>query len=193
LAIVQPREQRWQALLERMATGDQTALAVFYDATSTTVHALVGRIVKDAAVAEEVTGDVYLQAWSHAARFDAERGSPLTWLMAIARTRAIDRVRVGVAWRAAQAPLEAGLQVPCGRLGPEDAYSTRERRAHVQAALADLPAEQRTALELAYYEGLSHTEIAERLDQPLGTVKTRIRLAMNKLRDALASIEGRLQ
>jgi RNA polymerase sigma-70 factor (ECF subfamily) len=193
LSIVRPREERWQTLLECMAQGDQAALAAFYDATVTTVHALVGRIVQDASVADEVTADVYHQAWLHAGRFDPSRGTPLAWLLAIGRSRAIDRIRVGTAWRAARAPLDDGMQVPCGLPGPEDAYATRERRSQVQAALEHLSREQRVAIELAYYEGLSHSEIAVRLDAPLGTVKTRIRLGMTKLRDTLATIEGTLQ
>jgi RNA polymerase sigma-70 factor (ECF subfamily) len=133
---------------------------------------------------------VYLQAWQQSARFDAERGSALAWLLAIARTRAIDRIRVGVVARATLEPVERAAQVPCGRPGPEDTCSADERRRHVRAALEGLPPEQRETVELAYFDGLSHGEIAARLDQPLGTVKTRIRLAMTKLRDALSAVGG---
>jgi RNA polymerase sigma-70 factor (ECF subfamily) len=159
-----------------MAEGDASALASLYDATAAAVHALVRRIVHDEAMAEEVTGDVFLQAWQQAARYQAVRGSALAWLLSIARTRAIDRTRVGRAWRRAEEPLARAMELPCGRPGPEDAYSAYERRRRMQ----------REAVELAYYGGLSHGEIAERLGEPLGTVKTRIRLAMTKLRDALA-------
>jgi RNA polymerase sigma-70 factor (ECF subfamily) len=188
LATAQPRDERWDVLVAGMARGDQRALASLYDATAAPVHSLVTRIVKDDAMAEEVTGDVYLQAWQQAARYDAARGSALAWLLAIARTRAIDRIRVGVAARATVEPVERAAHVPSGRPGPEDTCSAEERRRHVRAALDGLPPEQREAVELAYFDGLSHGEIAARLAQPLGTVKTRIRLAMTKLRDALSPI-----
>ena len=187
----QPPDQRWDRLVQRMAGGDHDALASLYDTTCGPVLALVGRIVKDDATAEEVTGDVYVQAWQQAARFDASRGGVLAWLLAIARTRAIDRVRVGVVARETRDPVERAVHVPCGRPGPEDACAVDQRRRHVRAALAVLPREQREAIELAYYDGLSHTEIADRLEQPLGTVKTRIRLAMTKLRDTLSTLEAR--
>jgi len=188
----QPPDQRWDRLVQRMAGGDHDALAALYDATCGPVLAIVGRIVKDDATAEEVTGDVYVQAWQQAARFDASRGGVLAWLLAIARTRAIDRVRVGVVARETREPVERAAHVPCGRPGPEDACAVDQRRRHVRAALAILPLEQREAIELAYYDGLSHSEIADRLEQPLGTVKTRIRLAMTKLRDTLSLLEERV-
>ena len=188
LATVQARDERWDVFVYGMARGDHAALASLYDATAAPVHALVGRIVKDDAVAEEVTGDVYLQAWRQASRYDANRGTTLTWLLAIARTRAIDRLRVGATLRGMEEPVERAMHVPCSRPGPEDTCSADERRRIVRAALDALPAEQRDAVELAYYDGLSHTEIATRLEEPLGTVKTRIRLAMTKLRDALSAV-----
>ena len=187
LPTAEALENRHDALVGRMAQGDQSALAALYDATATTVHALVGRIVKDDGIAEEVTVDVYFQVWNQADRYDAGRGTPLTWLLAIARSRAIDRLRVGVARRTAHEPIEHGLRVPCGRPGLEDDYAVAQRRRRVQAALAALPVDQRQAVELAYYDGLSHVEIAERLGDPLGTVKTRIRLGMHKMRVALSN------
>jgi RNA polymerase sigma-70 factor (ECF subfamily) len=191
LATAGATEDCDQILVGRMAHGDHSALAGLYDATAPVVHGLVRRIVKDDSVAEEVTGDAYLQAWQQAARYDAGRGSALTWLPAIARTRAIDRVRSGARSRHAAEPVERALDVPCQRPGPEDACSVAERRRQVQRALAGLPSEQRQAVELAFYEGLSHGEIAARLDLPLGTVKTRIRLGMTKLRDALSTTGDR--
>jgi RNA polymerase sigma-70 factor, ECF subfamily len=165
LATAEALEEGYDALVGHMARGDQSALAALYDATVTTVHALVVRIVKDDTVAEEVTGDVYFQAWNQAGRYDAGRGSPLSWLLAIARSRAIDRIRVGVAARTAHEPVE-GLPLRCQHPGPEDAYAVDQRRRRVQAAVAVLPLDQRRAVELAYYEGLSHSEIAERLGEP---------------------------
>ncbi len=192
LATAEALEGGYGTLVGRMARGDQAALAVLYDATATTVHALVVRIVKDDGIAEEVTGDVYFQAWKQAGRYDPGRGSPLAWLLAIARTRAIDRIRLAVAARTAHEPIE-GLRLSSDRPGPDDAYAIDQRQRQVQAALAALPAEQRQAVELAYFGGLSHTEIAERLGDPLGTVKTRIRLAMHKLHGSLSSVRSHVQ
>ena len=190
LVTAHPREQPWDALVERMAQGDTSALASLYDHAAGAVHALVRRIIQDDPVAEEVTGDVFLQAWQQAARYQAVRGSVLAWLLSIARARAIDRTRVGRAWRHLREPLARAIELPCGRPGPEDACSVDERRWRVQSAMGELPLEQRQVLELAYYGGLSHGEIAERLGQPLGTVKTRIRLAMTKLREALKPLRS---
>lgn len=188
LVTAKPQAERWDGLVARMAEGDSSALASLYDVTAASVHGLVRRIVQDDPVAEEVTGDVFLQAWQQAARYEAARGSVLAWLLAMARTRAIDRVRTGSAWRRMQEPLAGEMELPCGRPGPEDACALDEERRRVQTVLRDLPRDQREAIELAYYGGLSHSEIASSLGQPLGTVKTRIRLAMTKLRDALTGV-----
>ena len=131
--------------------------------------------------------ETFLRVWNRIQFFEPGRGALGPWLLAIARSRAIDRIRVGVARRTAHEPIEHGRQVPCGRPGPEDDYAVAQRRRRVQAALAALPVDQRQAVELAYYDGLSHVEIAERLGDPLGTVKTRIRLGMHKLRVALSN------
>ena len=192
MATAETVEEKHDALVGRMVCGDQWALAALYDATATRVHGLVARIVGDDGIAEEVTGDVYFQAWIQAGRYDAGRGSPLAWLLAIARSRAIDRIRVGVAARTTHDPIEV-LRLPCERPGPEDVYAIDQRRRQVRAALATLPPDQRQAVELAYYEGLSHTEIAERLGDPLGTVKTRIRVGMHKLHEALSSVRSQPQ
>jgi RNA polymerase sigma-70 factor, ECF subfamily len=191
LAIVQPSEQSWGALVGRMALGDESALAALYDATAPAVHGLVTRIVTDPATADEVTADVFHQAWRQAARFDAGRGTALAWLLTIARTRAIDRLRA-TRERTAREPIELAAQIASPAPGPEDALGLEQRRALVREALAALVPDQRRAIELAYFAGLSHTEIAARLDEPLGTVKTRIRLAMTRLRDALATPGGPL-
>jgi RNA polymerase sigma-70 factor (ECF subfamily) len=191
--VQQAQTERWDVLVGRMARGDQSALATLYDATASTVQGLVIRIVGDRGIADEVTADVYFQAWRHAARYDAGRGAPISWLLAIARSRAIDRLRVGTAWRTGHEPLEEGLGVACDRPGPEDVSAIEQRRGRVRVALARLAPEQRQAVELAYYEGLSHTEIAARTGQPLGTVKTRIRLAMIRLRDTLSDPRSDLQ
>jgi RNA polymerase sigma-70 factor (ECF subfamily) len=129
---------------------------------------------------------VFAQAWRQASRYDATRGQVAAWLLTLARSRAIDRLR---ARRARPEPLadSHAADVMVDQAVAADALLvSAEQAARVRAALAALPLLQRMAIELAYYEGLTHTEIAERLEQPLGTVKTRIRTAMTKLRESLA-------
>jgi RNA polymerase sigma-70 factor (ECF subfamily) len=186
------RDQDWVALIRSAAGGDQSALAGLYDATSRLVFGLVLRIVGDRPTAEEVLLDVYTQAWRQAANYDEERGAPLAWLMTIARSRAIDRLRSGKHEQYKE-PLDAVREISDTDPNPEQATVDSERRRLVCSALEALPAEQREVVELAYYSGLSHSEIALRLGQPLGTVKTRTRLAMIKLRDMLRPVlEGRI-
>ena len=174
-------------LLHRMAAGDEQALGAFHDRWSPLVHAVVLRIVRQKDDVEEVVEEAFWQAWRQADRFDATKGSVQTWLLTIARSRALDRVRS--LKRLREEPLEdegGEVVVPLATTGDAsmDAESA-ERRAIVVTALAELPAEQREALELGYFGGLSQTEIAERTGQPLGTIKTRMRLAMQKLRGRL--------
>jgi RNA polymerase sigma-70 factor (ECF subfamily) len=186
------RDQDWVALIRSAAGGDQSALAGLYDATSRLVFGLVLRIVGDRPTAEEVLLDVYTQAWRQAANYDEERGAPLAWLMTIARSRAIDRLR-SAKHEQYKESLDAVREISDTDPNPEQATVDSERRRLVCSALATLPAEQREVVELAYYSGLSHSEIALRLGQPLGTVKTRTRLAMIKLRDMLRPVlEGQI-
>ena len=186
------RDQDWVALIRSAAGGDQSALAGLYDGTSRPVFGLVLRIVGDRPTAEEVLLDVYTQAWRQAANYDEERGAPLAWLMTIARSRAIDRLRSAKHDQYKES-LDSVREISDTDPNPEQATVDSERRRLVCSALAALPAEQREVVELAYYSGLSHSEIALRLDQPLGTVKTRTRLAMIKLRDMLRPVlEGQI-
>jgi RNA polymerase sigma-70 factor, ECF subfamily len=178
----------WGTLIERTARGDASALATLYDGTASLVMGLALRILGDHAVAEEVVSDVYLQVWHQAARWDPERGAPLTWLLTVARSRAIDRLRVGAAQRAQRAPLSDALDVPAAGPGPDGAAAAARQRAIVQDALGRLGTEQREVIELAYFGGLSHGEIAVRTGLPLGTVKTRIRLGMAHLRQHLTAL-----
>ena len=186
LATVPARERNWAALIERMAAGDGDALAALYDDTAPLVHGLALRILGDRSAAEEATADAYVQAWQQAARYERGRGGPLAWLLMLARSRALDRRRSGALARAASEPEDAAAEVPAPTAGPEENAEVAERRRLVQGALARLVPEQRQVVELAYFGGLSHAEIATALAQPLGTVKTRIRLGMARLRDALA-------
>ena len=179
-------EQEWAGLLARIAAGDQPALAEFYDASSAKVFGLVMKILADRTVAEEVTMDVYTQVWRRASTYDTERGTPGSWLMTLAKTRAIDRFRSSYLERGRQVPLDHAAEVPGDRATPEQYSAGLERQRLVQEAMASLSAEQRQAIALAYYWGLSQSEIADRLRLPLGTVKTRMRLGMIRLREVLA-------
>jgi RNA polymerase sigma-70 factor (ECF subfamily) len=174
----------WVSLIARSADGDESALAALYDATAGLVNGLAFRILGDATAAEEVTGDVYLQVWRQAGRYDPARGAPLAWLLMLTRTRAIDRLRA----RRAASVVPERIAPPVAPSGPEDEASVSERRRLVQGALGRLPPEQRQVIELAYFGGLSQSEIAATVGQPLGTVKTRIRLGMLRLRHTLVAV-----
>jgi RNA polymerase sigma-70 factor (ECF subfamily) len=187
-------EQRQAQLIGEAAGGDQYALAALYDATSRTVYGLLLRILSDASAAEEVLLDVYEQVWRQAAQYSRERGSPLAWLTTIARSRAIDRLRRGRREQQNTEPLE-GIVATARAPGEsaEEAVMAGEVRAVVWAALDSLAPEQREVIELAYYGGMSHSEIAAARGIPLGTVKTRTRLGLMRLREMLRPVyEGSL-
>ena len=174
-------------LLRRMAGGDEQALGVFYDRWQPLVHGVVLRILRQRDDVADVVEEAFWQAWRQAGRFEMGRGTVQTWLLTIARSRALDKVRALKRLREEPIEGESGdLVVQLAADGdPSMNAEAAERRTFVIAALADLPAEQREALELGYFAGLSQTEIAERTGQPLGTIKTRMRLAMQKLRGRL--------
>ena len=173
------------ALVRRLADRRQEALAELFDRYHRLLLALTGRILGRAAEAEEVVQESFLQAWSQAGAYNPERASVSTWLVLIARSRALDRLR---SRRVAERTVEsARAEAPAGHTSPEGpaAVLFRERRLRVGLELERLPAEQRQVLDLAFFEGLTQREIAERTGIPLGTVKTRTLLAMQKLRTAL--------
>jgi RNA polymerase sigma-70 factor, ECF subfamily len=175
------------ALIERVAAHDEEAAGELYDRHHRLLYSLILRIVRDAGEAEDVLQETFVALWTRVQTYDAAIGSPIAWLVRIARNRAIDRVRASdVRIRAAQAaPLE-----PVPPLSPEDAATLSEEGRLVVNALAALPAEQRALIEDAYFLGLTHVELADRHGLPLGTVKTRIRNGMQSLRATLArSIE----
>jgi RNA polymerase sigma-70 factor (ECF subfamily) len=176
-------------LLRRMAAGDESALGELYDRWAPLVHSVVLRVVNDADDAEELVEETFWQAWRQAGRYDAARGGISGWLVVIARSRALDRVRLR-GWQRASVTSSMdgdGAPEPVIEIGgPLDAAELDETRRLVRAALERLPAEQRETVELAYFRGLSQTEIAAATGQPLGTVKTRARLALQKLREALS-------
>jgi RNA polymerase sigma-70 factor (ECF subfamily) len=176
--------QQLALLLSRCARGDEQAFAQLYDATSRRVHGLVLRVVRDPAQAEEVTQEVYLQAWRTSARYDATKGSALSWLMTLAHRRAVDRVRAAEAASRQDTTYHLRTQVVPHDATAEAAETSMEAR-RVRTALAELSTVQREALELAYFGGYTHTEVATMLDLPVGTAKTRIRDGLIRLRDAM--------
>jgi RNA polymerase sigma-70 factor (ECF subfamily) len=174
------------AWLTRAAAGDGAALASLYDRHARVVYSIALRIVGDEGEAEDVVQDVFAQAWRQAGRYDASRGTVEAWLLTMARTRAIDRLRARRARPDSRATDVESTQPAAPTPDPGDVLTAARDAARVRAALHDLPFVQRLAIELAYFEGLTQTEIADRLETPLGTVKTRIRLGLLKLRDALS-------
>lgn len=192
-ASVPRTANRDRELVVQIASGEQDALQTLYDRFAVTLYAVAYRILGEGADADEVVLDVFTQVWQQASQFDPERGSVAAWLTMIARSRAIDLVRAKR--RRDRVKEAAALENPGAspamgtvRGEPDVGAEQSERRRYVKKALEDLPAEQRVAIELAYFEGLSQSEIAARLGEPLGTVKTRIRAAMQKLRDTLRPI-----
>lgn len=174
------------AVVQRMAGGDEGALAAFYDRWVSQVYSLVAQMLRDADEAEDVVEETFWQVWQRASSYDPARGTVRTWVLTIARTRALDHLR---ARQRRPEPVALEELVPAGDdADPSLDAESRERRQLVMDALAALPTEQRRALELAYFGGFTQTEIAERLAEPLGTVKTRMRLGMRKLRDTLLGL-----
>jgi RNA polymerase sigma-70 factor (ECF subfamily) len=168
-----------------MAQGDQEALAALYDDTSSLLFSLALRILRRREDAEEAVLDAYSRAWRLAARFDPARASVLTWLVMIARSVSIDRLRATAARESRSEPLDGPQDPPDPGEAPEMEAVFSQQRDRVRAALNRLPVEQREAIELAFFEGLSHSELAERTGLPLGTVKTRVRLGLGRLREHL--------
>lgn len=173
-----------------MASRDARALEAFYDRYNRMAFTLVCRIVKVREDAEDVLMDVFWQAWQQAGRYDASRGKPLAWLLTIARTRAIDCLRSS-GRRGTEIELDAEV-APETPERQQDPFVLAGMKRAVSKCLDALPETQRTALELAYFEGMSHTEIAEALKQPLGTMKDRIRTGMMHLRKCLKPYEAPL-
>ena len=177
------------ALIRRMAGGDRDALAKLYDNLSRPLYSTARHILNDAAEAQDVVHDVFLSLWENAASFDSGRGAAFSWAVTLTRNRAIDRLRT----RSNRARL-LGNSIPddlgYGEETLDRGGSSRaelgDRAMAVRSAMAELPPEQQRALELAFFSGLTQKEIADKLSEPIGTIKARIRRGLIKLRDALA-------
>ena len=171
-------------LLTACSLGDEAAFARLYDATAARLFGLVLRTVRDQAQAEEVTQDAYLDVWRNSARFDPDRGSAISWLMTIGHRKAVDRVRSAEAARRRDTAYEAREQAAPFDQTVEEAHRNLDGQ-RVRRALDALTETQRGALELAYFGGYTHREVAAMMDLPLGTAKTRIRDGLIRLRDTL--------
>lgn len=170
--------------LQRSARGDQQAFGRLYEATSARVYGLAVRVVRDPAQAEEVAQEAFLEIWRMAGRFDPERGSPLAWMLTIVHRKAVDRVRSAEAATRRDTSYHQHNQPVAHDATAEAAHAGLEAR-RVRAALNTLTPVQREALELAYFGGYTHTEVASLLGLPVGTAKTRIRDGLIRLRDTM--------
>jgi RNA polymerase sigma-70 factor (ECF subfamily) len=184
---IRNRNSELTALLQRISQGDQPAFAALYNATRSLVYGLAVRILRDPSAAEDVTIEVYQQVYQQAGQYTPDRGTPSAWMLTLTRSRAIDRLRQQTLRQQRESPLDA---VACASPLPDpETSSVANELCHaVRKALATLCQEQRQVIEIAYYAGLSHREIATQLGQPLGTVKTRIRTGMTTLRAQLGPL-----
>ena len=182
-------EQDWAALVQSIAAGDQLALHALYERASRIVFTLMVRITANRETAEELTVDVFHDIWRHASRYDAANGTVLAWIMNQARSRAIDRLRFESRKKRSQC---AGVEpLVEAAADPHDVLELREQSKALQAALAALTPDERQAIETTFFGGLTHAEAAARLNQPLGTIKTRIRSGLHKLRRTLTAEAGK--
>ena len=178
-------EQDWATLVRSMATGDQLALHTLYEMAHRMVFTLIMRITANRETAEELTIDVFHDVWRRASRYDAANGTVLGWIMNQARSRAIDRLR----FESRQKRSRGDDAEPLAEIAaePRDALELRAEAQSLRVALATLTPNERQAIETTFFGGLTHAEAAARLNQPLGTIKTRIRSGLHKLRRALAA------
>lgn len=179
------------ALIGRIVQREERALEALYDATSARVHGLVLRITQRAALAEEVVEDTFWQVWRQAPRFDPERGRPVTWLLAMARSRAIDALRRDERFKHEAMPEDGDDQPADASVAPPQDLLDASRGAEtLHAALAALDPRARQLVSLAFFRGLTHEEIAAQEQMPLGSVKSLIRRSLQQLRRALEGVEG---
>lgn len=182
-------ERDWAALVASIASGDELALHTLYGMCHRLVFTLAMRITANRETAEEVTIDVFHDVWRRASGYDAANGTVLGWIMNQARSRAIDRLR----FESRKKRSNGGDEQPAAEAAadPHDVIDLREQGEALRAALAVLTADERQAIETTFFAGLTHAEAAARLKQPLGTIKSRIRSGLHKLRAALAAEAGK--
>jgi RNA polymerase sigma-70 factor (ECF subfamily) len=176
------------ALMERLVQRDADALETLYDRHSRAVFSLVYRIVQQRPTAEEATQDIFLQLWRNARLYDAQRGPLQPWLLTLARNRALDTLRLKRERQRSREDDFGARELVCTAPDPETLADREDRAEKVRGVMAELPAQQRRAIELAYFDGMSHSEIAEKLMEPLGTVKSWIRNGLLKLREGLGAL-----
>jgi len=179
-------ESHWIGLVQAIAGGDQHALSALYEQAHRLVFTLMVRITNDRATAEELTIEVFHDVWQRASRYDPAGGSVVGWIMNQARSRAIDRLRFEQRKKRIKPDVEGPPAVPA--IDPQEIVDVRERGRVVRKALEVLKPEERQAIETAFFGELTYREVAVRLDQPLGTIKTRVRSGLAKLRQALTGI-----
>jgi RNA polymerase sigma-70 factor (ECF subfamily) len=178
------------ALMRRIVEADETALGALYDRWVRSLYSLVLHLLKDPDEAEDVVEETFWQAWRKAGSYEPSRGAVSTWLLTIGRRKALDRLRARKRSREDTIGDHSFADLLSTAPDPSSEVEGSELREQTRAALNDLPDEQREVLELGYFSGLSQSEIAEATGQPLGTVKTRMRLAMQKLREPLSMHRG---
>ncbi|MDA0595411.1 MAG: sigma-70 family RNA polymerase sigma factor [Chloroflexi bacterium] len=178
-------------LLAKIGEQDRQALAALYDRYGRRVFALAVRMLNDPLGSEEVTQDVFMSVWRRGASYTSKKGKFTTWLFSITHNRTIDELRKRRRDRSREnADIDDHLNIQSGDISPADAAVARYEYAKIRAAMERLPVEQKSVVELSYFKGLTQTEIATKTGQPLGTVKTRMRLALKKLRTALSAEMG---
>ncbi len=182
-------EEQQAQLLSRIAAQDRSALAEFYDQTAPGLFAFALRMLGNRQDAEEVIQDVFVQVWTKARTFNPALGLAFSWVVGIARNRCIDRLRARQRRARAAAELERDVQVEeAANRTADEKITTHDELGALRSAMGSLPADQRQAIEMAFFGGLSHQEVAQALHQPLGTIKARIRRGMLKLRQSVQSL-----
>lgn len=179
-------ERELSQLIVNISRGEEESLEILYDRTSSLVFGLVLKILSNRQEAEEVLADVFLQIWDKAATYDPSRSKPASWILMISRSRSIDKLRSGSKRRSLTEQIDN--TTPDSKNDPEENSIAYEKRSMIQNAMKELSDNQKEAIELAYYFGMSQSEIAKEMDQPLGTVKSWIRFGMMKLREHLKKV-----
>lgn len=182
-------EKELKELLLRISEGDQDAMKKFYKKTVRLVYSMSHRIISNSEEAEETALEVFMYVWNSASQYDPELSKPITWLLMITRSRAIDKIRKSV--RAVQIDDSKDECLLAGSENPEDACISSERRKIVKHAMSQLTSKQKDVIELSYYHQFSHSEIAQRVGIPVGSVKSTIRVAMVKLKNFIRNAEAK--